>query len=81
MKQGSTYHPSILDNVLGPITLGPSSSHLSGPVRLGRLTREILPFAPRQVEITQRRRLIRRHVPRPPDGHRPSRWVARLGHG
>ncbi len=52
MKQGSTYHPSILDNVLGPITLGPSSSHMSGPVRLGRLTREILPFEPRQAEIT-----------------------------
>ncbi len=51
-RQGSTYHPSILDTVLGPITLGPSSSHMSGPVRLGRLARAILSFEPKRVEIT-----------------------------
>ncbi len=52
MKQGSAQHPSILNNILGPITVGPSSSHLAGPLRLGRLARSIFGRRPQAVEIT-----------------------------
>ena len=51
VRLGITYHPSIINTVLGPITLGPSSSHMAGPVRLGRLTLEILDFQPKRIEI------------------------------
>lgn len=48
---GSTHHPSIINGVLGPVTLGPSSSHLAGPLRLGRLARSILGEEPGQIDI------------------------------
>ncbi len=50
-KPGSTFHPSILNTILGPITLGPSSSHFAGPVRLGKLARSLFGFRPKRVEI------------------------------
>jgi len=50
-KKGSTFHPSILNTVLGPITLGPSSSHLAGPVRLGNMARNVIDFKPQKVDI------------------------------
>ena len=50
-KLGTTYNPSIISTVLGPITLGPSSSHMAGPVRLGQLALEILDFQPKKIEI------------------------------
>ncbi len=51
MKEGSMEHPSIINTVLGPITLGPSSSHLAGPVYLGNLAKEIIDFPPEKIEI------------------------------
>lgn len=50
-REGTTWHPSILSTVLGPITLGPSSSHMAGPVRLGLLAREIFGTTPERVTI------------------------------
>lgn len=34
--------PSIFNDVLGPIMVGPSSSHTAGPARIGRLARDLL---------------------------------------
>lgn len=50
-REGTTFHPSILNTVLGPITLGPSSSHLAGPVRLGLLARSITGFTLEKAEV------------------------------
>jgi len=54
-KIGTTYHPSIINTILGPITLGPSSSHMAGPVRLGRLALELLDFKPKRIDIIYNR--------------------------
>ncbi len=48
---GSTHHPSIINTVLGPVTLGPSSSHLAGPLGLGRLARSIIGCEPQRIAI------------------------------
>jgi len=32
----------ILNNVIGPIMRGPSSSHTAGPWRIGRIVRDLL---------------------------------------
>ncbi|MGB9858529.1 MAG: L-serine ammonia-lyase, iron-sulfur-dependent subunit beta [Moorellaceae bacterium] len=37
--------------VIGPVMIGPSSSHTAGAVRIGRLARAILGEAPRRAEI------------------------------
>ena len=41
---------SILD-VMGPVMVGPSSSHTAGTARLGRVAREILDEDPREVHF------------------------------
>lgn len=41
MTETPIFPPSIVNSVLGPITLGPSSSHLAGPLRLALLARDI----------------------------------------
>lgn len=51
-RLGSVTHPSIVNIVLGPITLGPSSSHLAGPLRLGRLGRSAAGGIAERIEIT-----------------------------
>lgn len=38
-------------NIIGPVMIGPSSSHTAGAVRLGRLTRAILGGTPARAEI------------------------------
>lgn len=35
-------HPSIFNDVIGPIMRGPSSSHCAGALRIGRLARELM---------------------------------------
>lgn len=40
---------SILNDVIGPIMRGPSSSHTAGPWRIGRITRDLLGENPAEV--------------------------------
>jgi L-serine dehydratase len=46
-----TSHPSIFD-ILGPIMIGPSSSHTAGASRIGFIARQLLGVAPRRAIIT-----------------------------
>ena len=36
-------NPSVFNDIVGPIMIGPSSSHTCGPSRIGFLSRQILP--------------------------------------
>jgi len=38
--------------IIGPIMIGPSSSHTAGAARIGRMTRAICPGRPRSARIT-----------------------------
>ncbi len=51
-RMGSATNPSIINAVLGPITLGPSSSHLAGPLRIGLLGRSVAEKRIEHIEIT-----------------------------
>jgi len=42
MKENSFKYPSIFNDVLGPVTQGPSSSNTVGPYRIGKLTRDMI---------------------------------------
>lgn len=42
---------SVFD-MIGPVMIGPSSSHTAGVVRIGRVARKVLGDTPRQAEIT-----------------------------
>ena len=42
---------SVFD-MIGPVMIGPSSSHTAGVVRIGRVARKILGISPQQAEIT-----------------------------
>ncbi len=46
-----TEYPSIFNNVLGPITPGPSSSNTCGPVRISLLCRQVFGGTPKKAEI------------------------------
>lgn len=39
-------------DVLGPVMIGPSSSHTAGAARLGRIARQLLGESPKEAEIT-----------------------------
>jgi len=43
--------PSIFD-ILGPVMIGPSSSHTAGAAKLGYVARQLLGAEPKQAEIT-----------------------------
>ncbi len=43
---------SILNNVIGPIMPGPSSSHTAGPYHIGKMCRHLLGDAPKSVTFT-----------------------------
>ncbi len=45
-------YPSVFNDILGPIMAGPSSSHTAGPVRIGRMTRQLLGEEPVRATIT-----------------------------
>lgn len=42
MNTTKTIHPSILNDVIGPVMRGPSSSHCVGALRIGRVARNIM---------------------------------------
>ncbi|ACZ19769.1 serine dehydratase alpha chain [Thermanaerovibrio acidaminovorans DSM 6589] len=42
---------SILNNVIGPVMRGPSSSHTAGPWRIGRVLRDLLGSEPQEARI------------------------------
>ena len=42
---------SVFD-IIGPIMVGPSSSHTAGAVRIGLLTRYIFGYQPEKIKIT-----------------------------
>lgn len=44
-------HPSIFNDVLSPVTPGPSSSNTCGPYRIGRIGRQLLGEAPTRLTI------------------------------
>ena len=37
-----TYYPSILNDVIGPVMRGPSSSHCAAALRIGRMARDLM---------------------------------------
>lgn len=58
-------------DILGPIMIGPSSSHTAGAVRIGRMARTLLGEKPVKAEHRSIRLLCRdRKGPR----HRTARW-------
>jgi len=44
-------YPSIFNDVLGPIMVGPSSSHTAGPVRIGNMARQLVTGRIKSVRI------------------------------
>ncbi len=55
-----TGHPSIFD-ILGPIMIGPSSSHTAGASRIGFIARQLLGQRPRHAVITLYNSFARTH--------------------
>lgn len=49
-------YPSIFNDVLSPITPGPSSSNTCGPFRIGKLLRELLGGTPERMKIEMARK-------------------------
>lgn len=47
-----TYPTSILNDVIGPIMIGPSSSHTAGTVRIGQMARYLLNDIPKKAKIS-----------------------------
>ena len=47
----SGYHPSIFNDVLGPVMRGPSSSHVAAALRIGRVARDIMGGCPETVRV------------------------------
>ncbi len=45
-------YSSIFNEVLGPIMVGPSSSHTAGPARIGKMCWQALPDEPQSIRIT-----------------------------
>lgn len=43
--------PSIFNDVIGPVMMGPSSSHTAGPARIGKLARQLLRGDLQQVRV------------------------------
>jgi L-serine dehydratase len=43
--------PSIFNDVIGPVMMGPSSSHTAGPARIGKLARQLLRGGLRQAVV------------------------------
>ena len=62
---------SILNDVLGPVMRGPSSSHTAGSYHIGRLVRSLLGEEPARAVIHLRSRTA--PTPRP-TGSRASIW-------
>ncbi|MDJ0622200.1 MAG: L-serine ammonia-lyase, iron-sulfur-dependent, subunit alpha [Desulfocapsaceae bacterium] len=50
-KEVKNNHPSIFNNVIGPIMRGPSSSHTAAAVRIGHLARNLLDEEPMRAEV------------------------------
>ena len=48
--------PSIFNDVLSPVTPGPSSSNTCGPYRIARLARALLGEPPRHITVRMARR-------------------------
>ena len=48
--------PSIFNDVLSPVTPGPSSSNTCGPYRIARLARALLGEMPRHITVRMARR-------------------------
>ena len=48
--------PSIFNDVLSPVTPGPSSSNTCGPYRIARLARALLGEPPRRITVRMARR-------------------------
>ncbi len=46
------FYPSVFNDILGPIMAGPSSSHTAGPVRIGRMMRQLLGAPPVRAVLT-----------------------------
>lgn len=42
MRNRTKQYPSIFNDVIGPVMIGPSSSHTAGSVRIGRLVRQLI---------------------------------------
>ena len=44
-------HPSIFNDVIGPVMRGPSSSHSAAALRIGRMCRDLMGGDPGQVRV------------------------------
>ncbi|MFC2103197.1 L-serine ammonia-lyase, iron-sulfur-dependent, subunit alpha [Bacteroidota bacterium] len=51
MNTAKPLHPSILNDVIGPVMRGPSSSHCAGALRIGRIARDIMKGNTKEVLI------------------------------
>ena len=45
-------------DILGPVMVGPSSSHTAGAVRIGRMARTLLDGTPVRAEIGDRKSVV-----------------------
>ncbi len=52
MKSESKHIPSILNDVLGPVMRGPSSSHSVAALRIGRICRDLMLETPEKVRVS-----------------------------
>ena len=64
-------------DIIGPVMIGPSSSHTAGAARIGRAARTIFGRKPSRAEITLYG-LLRQNLSRPRDGCRFGRRIARF---
>ena len=62
-------------DVVGPVMIGPSSSHTAGAARIGLMAREILKDEPKKPSSPSTVHLLKRIRPwyRPGSGRRPAR--------
>ena len=51
MDSGKAYYASIFNDVLAPVTQGPSSSNTVGPFRIGTIARSILKGEPKKIKV------------------------------
>ncbi len=51
VKDNKTYYASIFNDVLAPVTQGPSSSNTVGPFRIGKIARGLLKGEPKKLKV------------------------------
>ena len=51
MNSGKAHYASIFNDVLAPVTQGPSSSNTVGPFRIGTIARSILKGEPKKLKV------------------------------